>query len=60
MNEKVKKGRWLIFGLGALMVLIGICGAAGGLRLVTEPSGANLGFKPELLNQSPFPDYLIP
>jgi hypothetical protein len=57
---KGKKGKWLAFGLGALQVFIGVGGIAGGLGLVIEPSGSNLGFQVELLNKSPFSDYLIP
>jgi len=60
MSEKGKKGRCLAFGLGALQVFIGIGGVAGGFGLVTEPSGANLGFDVDLLSTSPFSDYLIP
>ncbi len=60
MNEKGKKDGWLAFGLGALQILICICGVAGGLGLVTEPNGTNLGFQVEWLSQSPFTDYLIP
>lgn len=60
MNEKGKKDRCLAFGLGVLQVFIGIGGSAGGFGLVTEPSGANLGFQADLLNKSPFSDYLIP
>lgn len=60
MNEKVKKGRGLAFGLGGLQVFIGLGGVSGGFGLVTEPSGANLGFHVDLLSKSPFSDYLIP
>ena len=60
MTEKGKKGRWLAFGLGGLQVFIGLGGVAGGFGLVTEPSGANLGFHVDLLSKSPFSDYLIP
>ena len=60
MNEKGNKSRWLAFGLGALQVFIGLGGIAGGFGLVTEPSGANLGFHMEWLSKSPFSDYLIP
>ena len=59
MNEKVKKGRGLAFGLGGLQVFIGLGGVSGGFGLVTEPSGANLGFHVDLLSKSPFSDYLI-
>jgi len=60
MNEKRKNGRCLAFGLGGLQVFIGLGGVAGGFGLVTEPSGANLGFLVEWLSKSPFSDYLIP
>jgi hypothetical protein len=60
MNEKGKKSRCLAFGLGCLQVFIGLGGTAGGFGLVTEPSGANLGFHVDLLSKSPFSDYLIP
>ena len=60
MNEKGNKGRWLAFGLGGLQVFIGLGGFAGGFGLVTEPSGANLGFDVDLLSKSPFSDYLVP
>ncbi len=60
MNETEKEGMWLAFGLGALQVFIGLGGVAGGVGLVTKPSGANLGLPLELLNESPFSDYLIP
>jgi hypothetical protein len=60
MNEKGKNGRWLAIGLGGLQVFIGLGGVAGGFGLVTEPSGANLGFHVDLLSTSPFSDYLIP
>ncbi len=60
MSEKGKKGRCLAFGLGGLQVFIGLGGISGGFGLVTDPSGANLGFHVDLLSKSPFSDYLIP
>lgn len=60
MSEKGKKSRCLAFGLGGLQVFIGLGGASGGFGLVTEPSGANLGFQVDMLSKSPFSDYLIP
>jgi hypothetical protein len=59
MNETGKKGRCLAFVLGGLQVFIGLGGVAGGFGLVSEPSGANLGFEVDLLSKSPFSDYLI-
>jgi hypothetical protein len=60
LNNEGKKNKLIAFGLGALQVFIGVGGIAGGLGLVTEPNGSNLGFQVELLNKSPFSDYLIP
>jgi hypothetical protein len=47
-------------GLGVLQALIGIGAVGGGLGLVLEPSGENLGIPIELLQNSPFSDYLVP
>jgi len=46
--------------LGSLQLFIGLGAVGGGLGLVLEPGGANLGMSPEMLNHSPFPDFLIP
>jgi len=47
-------------GLGILQVFIGIGAVGGGVGLVLEPSGENLGIPIELLHNSPFSDYLVP
>jgi hypothetical protein len=47
-------------GLGILQVFIGLGAVGGGLGLVLEPSGENLGIPTKLLHNSPFSDYLIP
>jgi hypothetical protein len=60
MNDKKKKIRWLSFGLGFFQLFISLGAIAGGLGLILEPDGSNLGFSVELLNNSPFSDYLIP
>jgi len=60
MNETEKKGKWSAFGSGAFQVFIGLGGVYGGMGLVSEPSGANLGLSLESLSESPFSDYLIP
>jgi hypothetical protein len=46
--------------LGVLQVLIGLGAVGGGIGLVSDPSGANLGFSVEWLSVSPFADYLVP
>jgi hypothetical protein len=60
MSESMSKGRWLAFGLGALQLFIGLGGVAGGIGMVLDPSGANLGLPVEWLTGSPFSNYLIP
>ena len=47
-------------GLGALQVFIGLGAVGGGLGLILEPGGANLGIPLELLKNSPFSTYLVP
>jgi len=46
--------------LGLLQLFIGIGGIAGGIGLVLEPSGADMGMNTEVLTRSPFQDYLVP
>ena len=55
-----RRARSLRVCLGVLQVLIGLGAVGGGIGLVSDPSGANLGFHPEWLAGSPFSDYLIP
>ena len=56
----LRKSKGLLNGLGLLQVFIGLGAVAGGLGLVLEPSGANLGMPLEALEHSPFSTYLIP
>ena len=60
MNTIEKKSKRLANALGILQLFIGLGAVAGGLGLVSEPSGANLGMPLEMLNQSPFSDFLVP
>jgi len=60
MNENIRH-KWLFTALGVVQVfIIGFGGIAGGVGLISDPSGANLTFSVALLNDSPFTDYLIP
>ena len=56
----LRKSKGLLNGLGLLQVFIGLGAVAGGLGLVLEPSGANLGMPLEALERSPFSTYLVP
>jgi len=60
MSKIQTKGKQLVNGLGVLQVFIGLGAVGGGLALVLEPSGANLGMPVEMLNRSPFSNFLIP
>jgi hypothetical protein len=60
MNTTEKKSKQLANALGILQLFIGLGAVGGGLGLVLEPSGANLGMPLEMLNHSPFSDFLIP
>lgn len=42
------------------LLLLGLGAIAGGITLVTTPDGSAMGFSLELLEGSPFPDYLVP
>ena len=46
--------------MAILQLFIGLGAVGGGLGLVLEPSGANLGMPLEMLNHSPFSDFLVP
>jgi hypothetical protein len=60
MNNILKDSKCLSNELGILQLFIGLGAVGGGLGLVLEPSGANLGMPLEMLNHSPFTDFLIP
>jgi energy-converting hydrogenase Eha subunit B len=42
------------------LLLLGLGAIAGGITLVTAPDGSAMGFSLELLEGSPFSDYLVP
>lgn len=60
METTPRKNKGLITGLGVLQVLIGLGAVGGGLALVLEPSGSNLGIPLEVLKSSPFLTFLVP
>ena len=47
-------------GLGAIQAFIGLGALGGGFMLVRDPSGSALELPMSLLEESPFPDFLIP
>jgi hypothetical protein len=60
MHNTLKVSKRLTNVLGILQLFIGLGAVGGGLGLVLEPSGANLGMPLEMLNYSPLSDFLIP
>ena len=60
MDTHLGKNKLLARGLGALQVFIGLGAVGGGLALMLEPSGANLGIPLDTLKNSPFSTYLVP
>ncbi len=60
METTPRKNKGLVTGLGTLQFLIGLGAVGGGLALVLEPSGSNLGIPLELLKSTPFSTYLVP
>jgi hypothetical protein len=60
MQIAMRKKKGLPNGLGLLQVFIGLGALAGGLGLVLEPSGADLGMLLETLEHSPFSTYFVP
>ena len=60
MNNNLKDSKRLVNVLGFLQLFIGLGAVGGGLGLVLDPGGANLGMPLEMLNHSPFSDFLIP
>ncbi|MFC2156534.1 hypothetical protein ACFLT9_01725 [Acidobacteriota bacterium] len=60
MENISRKNKGFFTGLGVLQLLIGLGAVGGGLALVLEPSGSNLGTPLEMLKRTPFSTYLIP
>ena len=60
METTPRKNKGLVTGLGVLQVLIGLGAVGGGLALVLEPSGSNLGIPLKVLKSSPFSTFLVP
>jgi hypothetical protein len=58
--EARKRKKSTSFILGGLQAFIGLGAVGGGLMLIIDPSGSQLGLPLAMLQGSPFPDYLIP
>ena len=60
MKTTPKKNKGLVTGLGVLQVLIGLGAVGGGLGLILDTSGSNLGMPLEMLKRTPFSTFLVP
>ncbi len=60
MNNTEKKSKRLAKLLGILQLFIGLGAVGGGLTLVLEPNGSMLGVPLDMLDRTPFADFLIP
>lgn len=56
----MKKSKGLIWGLGLLQIFIGLGAVAAGLAFILKPNGPTLGMPVEILQYSPFTNFLIP
>jgi hypothetical protein len=60
METNPKKNKGLVTGLGVQQLFIGLGAVGGGLVLILDPSGSNLGIPLEELKNTPFSTYLVP
>jgi hypothetical protein len=60
METTPRKNKGLVTGLGVLQLFIGLGAVGGGLVLILDPSGSNLGIPLEELKRTPFSTYLVP
>jgi hypothetical protein len=60
MTEPAVKKDWIRPTLGSLQVFVGLGGVAGGIGLVSDPSGLNVGMSIEMLAATPFSSFLVP
>jgi hypothetical protein len=56
----MQKSKLLNILLGSLQAVNGLSALLGGFMLIQDPTGESLGLKAEWLQNTPFPNYLIP
>lgn len=56
----MKSSKVLNYGTGIIFIVVGIGAVVGGLGVILDPSGKNMGVSVDLLKGSPFDNYLIP
>lgn len=60
MTDTAALDKRLVYGLGIFQIFIGVGAVFGGLGLVFDPTGSNLGMSTEWLQGSPFSSFLLP
>ncbi len=56
----MKRSKILFYGTGVLLLIVALGAISAGIGLILEPDGSNIGMSVELLNKSPFQNFLIP
>ncbi len=60
MKNQMKPRPFIVWVLIALHILLGINGVGGGGAFILAPDGSLMGMPLSFLDNSPFPDFLIP
>jgi len=60
MQPTARKCRSTYIGMGVLQAFIGLGAIGGGLMFIIDPSGNAMELPVDMLQGSPFPDFLIP
>jgi hypothetical protein len=60
MDEQKLRLKRLAIGLGVFQILIGLSAIAGGYGFIGDPTGGSMGMPLDLLEETPFPDFLLP
>ena len=59
-DEAKSRSKRLVIGLGVFQLAMALTAGAGGVGMLGDPTGGNMGFSSEQLNGTPFSDYMIP
>ncbi len=60
MTEIKKIGKRLAIVLGTFQLIVGAGGLIGGIPMILDPGGSPLGLTQEVLDNTPFTNFLIP
>lgn len=59
-DEAKSRNKRLVIGLGVFQIMMALTAGAGGIGILGDPTGVNMGFSPDQLKGTPFSDYMIP